>query len=51
MELCDRCIAAAKVVVTLNAGSELQFCGHHWNQHELVLVRQITGIRHLAVVE
>jgi hypothetical protein len=30
---CDRCGAAAKLVVTLTSGGELSFCGHHANRH------------------
>ena len=32
-ERCDRCGAAAKLVVTLTSGGELAFCGHHGNRH------------------
>jgi len=32
-ERCDRCSAAAKLVVTLTSGGELAFCGHHANRH------------------
>ena len=31
---CDRCGAQAYVRVTLHAGGELLFCGHHARQHE-----------------
>lgn len=31
---CDRCNAQAYVRVVLNGGSDLLFCGHHWDQHE-----------------
>ena len=30
---CDRCGAAARMLVTLPTGGELLFCGHHGNQH------------------
>jgi hypothetical protein len=36
---CDRCSAAAKLVVTLTSGGELAFCGHHANQHRDDIVR------------
>jgi len=31
---CDRCGAQAYVRVVLPGGSDLLFCGHHWNAHE-----------------
>jgi hypothetical protein len=31
---CDRCGAQAYVRVTLLAGAELLFCGHHAREHE-----------------
>lgn len=34
---CDRCNAQAYVRVILPGGSDLLFCGHHWNRHEPVL--------------
>ena len=30
---CDRCGAAAAVLVTLAGGGELLFCGHHAKEH------------------
>jgi len=36
---CDRCSAAAKLVVTLASGGELAFCGHHANRHHADIVR------------
>lgn len=30
---CDRCTAAARVLVLLNAGGELVFCRHHANKY------------------
>ncbi|GIM92349.1 DUF7455 domain-containing protein [Paractinoplanes toevensis] len=36
---CDRCSAAAKLVVTLTSGGELAFCGHHANRHHDDIVR------------
>ena len=38
-ERCDRCSAAAKLVVTLTAGGELAFCGHHANRLHEDIVR------------
>jgi hypothetical protein len=38
-ERCDRCSAAAKLVVTLASGGELAFCGHHGNRHSDDIVR------------
>jgi hypothetical protein len=32
-ERCDRCAAAAKLLVDLSTGGTLAFCGHHGNQH------------------
>lgn len=36
---CDRCGAAAKLVVTLASGGELAFCGHHANRLHADIVR------------
>ena len=36
---CDRCSAAAKLVVSLTSGGELSFCGHHANRHREDIVR------------
>ena len=36
---CDRCSAAAKLVVTLASGGELAFCGHHANRLHEDIVR------------
>ncbi|MCF8531210.1 MAG: hypothetical protein K9G05_00835 [Candidatus Nanopelagicales bacterium] len=41
---CDRCGAQAYVLVELNGGSTLQFCGHHWSTHESALSPQATRI-------
>jgi hypothetical protein len=38
-ERCDRCSAAAKLVVTLSSGGELAFCGHHGNRHHEDIVK------------
>lgn len=38
-ERCDRCSAAAKLVVFLASGGELAFCGHHANRHHEEIVR------------
>jgi hypothetical protein len=32
-ERCDRCNAAGKLRVSLAAGNELVFCGHHANKY------------------
>jgi hypothetical protein len=34
---CDRCGAQAFVRVYLDGGSALQFCGHHFKEHEVRL--------------
>jgi hypothetical protein len=35
---CDRCGAPAKISVTLTAGGDLAFCGHHANRYvEMIL--------------
>lgn len=34
---CDRCGAAARVRVYMSGGSTLQFCGHHFREHEVRL--------------
>ena len=34
---CDRCGAQAFVRVTLDGGSTLLFCGHHFKEHEVRL--------------
>jgi hypothetical protein len=34
---CDRCGAQAYVLVELEGGSTLLFCGHHWGNHESAL--------------
>jgi len=47
-ERCDRCNAAAKLMIVLAGGGELFFCGHHANRYtELILA---TGTR-VAVSE
>jgi len=38
-ERCDRCSAAARLVVSLASGGELAFCGHHANRHHEDIVR------------
>ncbi len=37
-ERCDKCGAAAKVVVSLTAGGELAFCGHHGNRYAVTIL-------------
>lgn len=34
VDRCDRCGAQAYVRVTLESGSELLFCAHHWHENE-----------------
>ena len=34
LDRCDRCGAQAYVRVSLTAGGELLFCGHHYREHE-----------------
>jgi Zn ribbon nucleic-acid-binding protein len=34
---CDRCGAQAHVRVFLESGTALQFCGHHFREHEVRL--------------
>jgi hypothetical protein len=34
LDRCDRCGAQAYVRVSLTAGGELLFCGHHFREHE-----------------
>lgn len=34
---CDRCGAQAHVRVFLESGAALQFCGHHFREHEVRL--------------
>ena len=36
---CDRCTAAAKLVVALRSGGTLAFCGHHANRYADAIVR------------
>lgn len=42
---CDGCGAAAKLGVTLAAGGELAFCGHHANRMAGEIVRIAARIR------
>lgn len=41
---CDRCNAQAYVRVVLPGGSDLLFCGHHWNRHEPALRPQAVEV-------
>jgi hypothetical protein len=41
---CDRCSAQAYVRVVLPGGTDLLFCGHHWNRHEDVLRPQAAEV-------
>jgi hypothetical protein len=36
---CDRCSAAARLVVSLTSGGELAFCGHHANRLREEIIR------------
>ena len=45
LERCDRCGAAALVRVTLPAGGELHFCGHHARKHSTRLLEIGAAIR------
>jgi hypothetical protein len=44
LERCDRCGAAALVKVTLPAGGELRFCGHHARKHAARLLEIGAGL-------
>jgi hypothetical protein len=35
---CDRCGAAAQIALTMKAGTELMFCGHHFSEHSAKLI-------------
>ena len=37
LDYCDRCIAKAYFLVSLNAG-DLYFCGHHFSKYQTTLV-------------
>ena len=41
---CDRCNAQAYVRIVLPGGTDLLFCGHHWNRHEDALRPQAVEI-------
>jgi hypothetical protein len=41
---CDRCNAQAYVRVVLPGGSDLLFCSHHWNRHEVALRPQAVAV-------
>lgn len=41
---CDRCNAQAYVRVVLPGGTDLLFCGHHWNRHEDALRPQAAEV-------
>ena len=40
LDRCDRCGAQAYVRVSLTAGGELLFCGHHFTEHRAKLDAQ-----------
>ncbi|GAA0543569.1 hypothetical protein GCM10010172_26380 [Paractinoplanes ferrugineus] len=42
---CDRCSAAARLVVELSSGGELAFCGHHANRHRDDIVKVAERIK------
>lgn len=37
VDRCDRCGAAAQVALQLKSGSELMFCGHHFEENSAKL--------------
>jgi len=41
---CDSCGAQAFVAVTMSTGSELLFCGHHFNKYESVLASKAGSV-------
>jgi hypothetical protein len=43
---CDRCSAAARVLVLLHAGGELVFCRHHANKYRTTLEPAALIIEH-----
>ncbi len=45
---CDRCPAAARVLVLLHDGGDLAFCHHHANQHRRALTPIAMLIEHRA---
>lgn len=45
LERCDRCGASALVGVTLPAGGELRFCGHHARVHATRLLEIGAALR------
>ncbi len=45
VDRCDRCGAQAYVRVTLDSGSDLLFCSHHWHENETRL-REIAASIH-----
>lgn len=42
---CDRCGAQALVRVQLESGSALQFCSHHFKEHEVRLRSVATDVQ------
>jgi hypothetical protein len=45
LDRCDRCGAQAYVRVSLVAGGELLFCGHHFREHEARLRPLATDVQ------
>ena len=45
LDRCDRCGAQAYVRVSLTAGGELLFCGHHFREHEARLRPLASDVR------
>lgn len=43
---CDRCSAAARVLVMLHAGGDLAFCNHHANKYRAALAPNALLIEH-----
>lgn len=42
-QVCDRCrMAAARARITTIQGSVLYLCGHHYGEHELALIADVT---------
>ena len=37
LDRCDRCSAAAKVLIKTKKGGELTMCAHHGNEHQYML--------------
>jgi hypothetical protein len=44
LDRCDRCGAQSYARVTLEQGTELLFCAHHWREHQSKL-ETLPGVR------